>query len=49
MEEDQGFMYVRDILQKLEEFESSRDIYNSFEDFYPEIISALRNKTLSNL
>lgn len=43
-EEEQGFIYIRNILEKLEEFESNREEYKVFEDFYPEIISSLQNE-----
>ena len=41
-EEEQGFIYIRNILEKLEEFENNRETYKIFEDFYPEIIKYLK-------
>ena len=43
-EEEQGFFYIRNILEKLEEFEKNRKEYKLFEDFYPEIISSIQNE-----
>lgn len=44
MEENSGFIYIRDILENLEEFERNREIYKKFEDYYPKIITYLQNK-----
>ena len=44
MEEKNGFIYIRDILEKLEEFEKNRNNYKNFEQFYPEIIINLKEK-----
>ena len=44
IEENSGFIYIRDILEKLEEFEQNRKIYKTFEDYYPLIITYLQNK-----
>ena len=41
MEEGNGFIYIRNILQLLEEFENSRDKYNTFDDFYVHLINYL--------
>lgn len=43
-EEEQGFIYIRDIIIKLEEFENNRNIFKDFEDFYPEIVECLKQK-----
>ena len=43
IEENCGFIYIRDILEKLEEFERNRKIYKIFEDYYPLIIAYLQN------
>lgn len=42
-EEKQGFIYIRNILEKLEEFENNREEYKNFEEFYPEIINYLKS------
>ena len=44
MEEQNGFIYIKDILEKLEYFEQNREDYRTFNDFYPEIITGLQNK-----
>lgn len=36
-----GFMYTNDLFYKLEDYENNRDIYPTFEDFYPELLSVL--------
>ena len=45
-EEKLGFIYIRPILKKLEEFENNRDKYKSFEDIYPEIVESLKTKNI---
>ena len=42
MEEANGFIYIRQILQKIEEFENNRGEYKVFEDFYPKIIKYIK-------
>jgi hypothetical protein len=37
--EQQGFIYIRDICDKLMEYEHDRKIYPAFGDFFPEIIA----------
>ena len=44
LREKNGFIYIRDILEKLEEFEKNRNNYKNFEQFYPEIIINLKEK-----
>ena len=48
-EEKNGFIYIRNMLTKLEEFESNRDKYRDFEKFYPEIIKDLKSKILAEV
>lgn len=43
-EEENGFIYIREILEKLEFFENNRNVFNTFDDFYPEIVSYLISK-----
>jgi len=38
-----GFIYIKQILEKLEEYENNRDKYPNFEKFYPEIINSIKN------
>lgn len=47
-EEEQGFIYIRNILEKLEEFESNREKYKIFEEVYPEIINYLKTIKSNN-
>lgn len=37
-EKDRGFLYIDELVKKLEEFEKNRDKYKSFKEFYPELI-----------
>lgn len=36
-----GFIYIENILEKLEEYENNRELYKTFENFYPEIVNSL--------
>ena len=50
-ERTRGFVYIDALMEKLEEFESSREKYPTFEDFYPELIKVfeeLSNQKLSD-
>ena len=49
LEEENDFIYIRNILEKLEEFESNREKYKIFEEFYPEIINYLKTVKINSL
>lgn len=42
--EKSGFIFIRPIIESLEYYENNRDIYPTFESFYPNIIKNMRNK-----
>lgn len=41
-EKSNGFIYIEALTKKLEEFESNKDKYRSFEEFYPELINVFK-------
>lgn len=41
-EKAQGFAYIEALCEKLEDFENNRDMYSTFEDFYPELIQVFK-------
>lgn len=43
-----GFKYLSPILNSLEEYENNRDIYKTFDEFYPNIIENIKNYKLEN-
>lgn len=45
----ENIFYIKNILEKLEEFESNGVEYKIFEDFYPEIINYLKTIKINNL
>ena len=46
-EEKNKFIYVEDLVNKLCEYENNREVYKTFEDFYPELIKVF-DKYLNN-
>lgn len=44
--EESGFIFIRIIVKSLEEYENNRDIYPTFESFYPNIIKNMKLKKL---
>jgi hypothetical protein len=38
-------IYLDELLAKIKEFEKQRDLYPSFEAFYPELIKVFQRKT----
>jgi hypothetical protein len=45
--EQQGFIYIRDICDKLMEYEQSRNIYPAFVDFFSEIVNMFKELSTS--
>ena len=43
-----GFKYLSPILNSLGEYENNRDIYKTFDEFYPNIIENIKNYKLEN-
>lgn len=43
-QKEMGFIYIEDIISSLEIYEKNRDKYNSFNDYYPEIIRVIKFK-----
>ena len=41
-----GFIYIENILEKLEEYENNRQQYKSFESFYPKIVNSLKKQKI---
>jgi hypothetical protein len=46
-EEEHGFLYIRPIFKILGEYETHRNKYKTFEDFYPKIVSLLDTMAVS--
>lgn len=42
-ERTNGFYYINDLCDKLAEYETNRDKYGSFDEFYPELINVFRD------
>ena len=42
-EKSKGFFYLPNILEKLKYYEANRDVYPSFENFYPEFINVFKD------
>ncbi|MCG4587343.1 DUF4932 domain-containing protein, partial [Anaerosalibacter bizertensis] len=40
-EKENGFIYIDKLLEKLDEYDNNRDIYPTFESFYPELLKSL--------
>lgn len=43
-EYDLGYRYIKSIIKKLEYYENNRGIYNTLDDFYPDLISVFSEK-----
>ena len=42
LHERQGFIFLRDVCARLEEYEKNRDLYPSFKDFLPELLDVFK-------
>ena len=47
-QKEMGFVYIDNIIESLEIYENNRDMYNNFNDYYPEIIKAIKFKKNDN-